>query len=131
MNLCERSHSTRASVQTAWFGRVYAIIRFYGGWQMNIVMQSLATANPPRYATQKETYEYLASHFDLKPREKQLYAKILLDGPIKGRYFGIDYDEQMCETSPEALIERFLKFGKQIGTEAAKKAMDISRFKSG
>jgi predicted naringenin-chalcone synthase len=96
---------------------------------VNIVMQALATANPPRYATQKEIYEYIVAHFSLKPREKQLYEKILLEGPIKGRYFGIDYDEQMCEMTPDALIERFLKHGKKIAVEAARKAMQSASVK--
>jgi predicted naringenin-chalcone synthase len=97
---------------------------------VNIVLQALATANPPRYATQKETFEYIARHFKLKPRERQLYEKILLDGPIKGRYFGIDYDDQMCEMQPDALIARFLKFGRTIGADAARKAMHIAGLKA-
>ena len=97
---------------------------------MNIVLKALATANPSRYATQKEIYDYIVAHFELKPRERQLYEKILIEGPIKGRYLGIDYDDQMCELSPDQLIARFTKFGRMIGAEAARKAMDMAGIKA-
>jgi hypothetical protein len=56
----------------------------------SIILRGLGTATPPFYATQEEAYEYFLTHFSLKPTERDLYRRILLDGKIKGRYLGMD-----------------------------------------
>ncbi len=86
-------------------------------------MRAIGTANPRRYATQQEFYDWLVTHFQLTPEEYDLYKRVLVDGPIQGRYFGIDNDEQGADLSPDALIERFSKYGTSTAVEAARDAM--------
>lgn len=98
---------------------------------MNAVLRAIATATPDKYITQQEAYKFFDSHFELKPRERELYSRILLDGPIRGRYFGIDYDEQICEnTSQDQLIQRFTKHGLKISAQAGCKALQQAGLKA-
>jgi predicted naringenin-chalcone synthase len=90
---------------------------------MNAVLLALATANPQRYATQQEIYRFFEAHFDLQQAERDLYRQLLLDGPIHGRHIAVDDDEEMCSKDPDRQIERFLKHGRQIGSQAARSAM--------
>jgi len=82
-----------------------------------------ATANPPFYVTQREVYEFYSSHFSLTPDEQALYRKLLIDGPIEGRYFGLDCAEEACETNPDKLNVRFAKYSRLTGAIAARQAM--------
>jgi predicted naringenin-chalcone synthase len=90
---------------------------------MKVVIKSLATANPPRKVTQKQVYQFLSSKLNLEGCEGELYQKILLDGPIKSRYFGLDYDEQILLTDQDHLIERFAKYAPLVAAEAARKSL--------
>jgi len=90
---------------------------------VQIIIRVPATANPPLYVTQQEAYEFYISHFKLNPEEQALYRKLLLDGPIQGRYLGMDCTEDACETDPDKLHSRFLKYARQTGAKAARKAM--------
>ena len=90
---------------------------------MIAVLHALATANPRRYATQQEVFRFLEAHFSMEQAEHDLYREILLDGPIHGRYIAVDDDEQICSNDPDQNIERFLKYGRQMGSQAARNAM--------
>jgi predicted naringenin-chalcone synthase len=90
---------------------------------MSVHIQSLATANPPRYATQEEAFRGYSRVFKLEPAEQRLYRRILLSGEVQGRYVAIERDEEVCETHPDRLLERFLHYGRRIAAEAARKAM--------
>ncbi len=90
---------------------------------MQTILRVPATANPPYYATQREAYDFYVSHFALTPDEQALYHKLLIDGPIQGRYFGLECAEDACETNPDRLNERFVKFARQTGATAARKAI--------
>ncbi len=90
---------------------------------MRTILRSIGTANPPRYASQHEVFRFLADHFPMAAEERDLYARLLLAGPIRGRHFGVDYDEQAARLSPDVLAERFADFGTRIGAEAARRAL--------
>ena len=90
---------------------------------MTAILRGLATANPARYATQQEVWEFLESHFRLGPAERELYRKILLDGPIHGRHIAVDCDEEICGQGPDEQIARFLKHSRSMACEAARKAL--------
>jgi alkylresorcinol/alkylpyrone synthase len=85
---------------------------------------ALATANPPMYVTQREAFEFYDAHFELEPEERELYRKVLIDGPIDGRYIGVDRKVQVCDEEQDLLIARFLKFGRLMATRAARQALD-------
>jgi predicted naringenin-chalcone synthase len=90
---------------------------------MKAVIRSLATANPLKKVTQERVYRFLSSRFKLEEQEQQLYRKILLDGPIETRHFGLDADEQILLQDEDHLIERFLKYGRRTAANAAQKAL--------
>lgn len=90
---------------------------------MQTILRVPATANPPLYVTQQEAYEFYVSHFLLTADEKSLYHKLLVNGPIAGRYVGLDSKEDACETNPDRLNARFVKYARQTGAEAARRAM--------
>jgi alkylresorcinol/alkylpyrone synthase len=86
----------------------------------------LATANPPRYITGPEAYQFFVTHFHLTDDERELYRRLLLEGPIRGRYLGVDRDEQFCEISPDQQLARFQKFATSLATAAARDAMSAA-----
>ncbi|MCA1808715.1 MAG: 3-oxoacyl-ACP synthase [Lentisphaerae bacterium] len=94
---------------------------------MTPTLQALATANPPFYTTQQEAYEFYASNFKLDPETDQLYQRLLLEGPIRGRFIGIDKQSDACETDPDRLNARFLKYARTTATAAARQAMDAAK----
>ncbi len=92
----------------------------------SVVLRAIGTANPRRYGTQQEFYDWLVAHFPLAEEEHDLYKRVLLEGPIKGRYFGADSDEQGADLSCDALIGRFRKHGTSTAVQAACDAMRAS-----
>ncbi len=98
---------------------------------MNVVLSALATANPKRYATQKEIYAFLTAHFQMQPDEKELYRQLLMEGPIRGRHIAIDVDEEICSQDPDRLIRRFATHSRRIAAEAARNALDRSGLSPG
>jgi alkylresorcinol/alkylpyrone synthase len=90
---------------------------------MTLVLRGLATANPPFYVTQDEAYEFMSTRFVLTAEQRALYRRILLEGRIKGRYFGMDAKEDSLETSPDRLLARYLRFARSTAVAAARKAM--------
>lgn len=90
---------------------------------MNIVIRSIATANPPRYVTGQEVFDFFCGHFGLAPDERALYRRILVEGPIRGRYVGLDHDEQACQCTCDQMLARFGKYAAGLGHEAAAGAL--------
>lgn len=89
----------------------------------DIYITSVATANPARYVTQDFVLKFLQKNFPLSPAQDSLYDKILSGTAIRGRYFAVDYDEQICLQNPDEQNARFLKFARQLGSDAARKAI--------
>lgn len=90
---------------------------------MRASVRSLATANPPLYVTQEEAFECYDSYFDLDPNERELYRRILLDGPVRGRYIAMDETRDATRTDQDDLVERFRRFGRRIALEASRGAL--------
>ena len=90
---------------------------------MPAAIQSLAVANPPAYIHQKKAFDFFDNHLQLAEEERELYRRLLLEGPIQGRHIGVDRYEESCEASPGKLTERFQKFAIRIAAEAARNAM--------
>lgn len=94
-----------------------------GPMKMNSMIRALGTANPALYVTQSEAYDFYVSHFNLAPEEHDLYRRLLLEGPVRGRYIGMARKEDACETDPDRLNDRFLTHARQTAAEAAAKAL--------
>lgn len=90
---------------------------------MNIVLRGLGVATPPLYATQEEAYDFFTTRYSLKPDERNLYRRILLDGKINGRYLGMDATTDVLDDDPDRRLARFLKFGRATAVAAARRAM--------
>ncbi len=87
------------------------------------IVLSLATANPDRYVTGREVYDFLNSSYNLEPAEKELYRKLLEDGPIRGRFVAIHHDRYDTELHQDELTELFAQAAKEIACRAASEAM--------
>jgi predicted naringenin-chalcone synthase len=98
---------------------------------MKVALAALATANPSRYATQQEVCAFMEAHFAMAPAERALYRELLLEGPIHGRYFAVDMDEEICIQDPDGLAGRFAKHSRRIAAEAARRALDQAGLKPG
>ncbi len=90
---------------------------------MRATIRSLATANPSRYVTGLEAYNFMSQHFDMTVREQSLYRRLLVEGPIKGRYLGLDYDEQVTQMTADQQITRFQKQALATASRAASQAI--------
>jgi len=90
---------------------------------MKSIIRGLGTATPPLYVTQAEAYAFYASRFSLAPEEDALYRRLLLDGPVRGRYVGMDRTEDACETDPDRLNARFLTYARRTAAAAASRAL--------
>ena len=88
-----------------------------------INLRALATANPPLYVTQKEAFAHYDRLFDLAEAERDLYRRLLMDSPIRGRYIGMDSPDEAVETDQDRLVERFLKFGRLTAAAAVRDAL--------
>ena len=94
---------------------------------MTVQARALATSNPPLYVTQAEAFEFFSAHFRLSESEKALYRRLTVEGPIRGRYAGMDRKEDACETDPDLLNARFLQYARSTAAEAARKALRMAR----
>lgn len=90
---------------------------------MHAAIQGLAVANPPTYIRQQEAFAFFDKHLHLAGEERELYRRLLVEGPIRGRHIGVDRYEESCELSPGKLTERFQKFATLIAVAAARKAL--------
>lgn len=90
---------------------------------MKAVLRGLGLANPPLRVTQAEVLAQASRSFELSAEERSLYRKLLLEGRIEARFFGMRSLSEIGERSPDALIKRFLDYGFPCAAEAARKAM--------
>jgi predicted naringenin-chalcone synthase len=98
---------------------------------MNAFITSLATATPDRRLSQRYAFDFLESHFSLEPAERDLYRRILLEGPIQTRCIAVDYDEQLCSVDPDEQIARFLDQAVKLAATAARRAMESAPLRAG
>lgn len=87
------------------------------------VIRSLATANPPLYMSREDAFAFFDAAYDLAPEERQLYRRVLLEGPIRGRYVGLNSYDEATEVDQDRLLARFLEFGCRTAAQAARQAL--------
>jgi predicted naringenin-chalcone synthase len=85
---------------------------------------SVATAVPPFYVSQAEAYDIFTTRFRLTDKERELYRKALVEGPIRGRYVGMNSTAEAIEEDQDRLVDRFLAFGRKIAAEAGFRALE-------
>ena len=91
---------------------------------MNTVIRSLATANPGRYVKGQEAYGFFNRNWNLPAEQDELYKKILLEGPIKGRYIAVQHDTFSDQPDQDKLIEQFTIHARRLNLKAAVNALD-------
>ncbi len=89
-----------------------------------VTIQSAGTANPPLYMPQAQAFESLCALFSLTEKERALYETLMVRGPIRGRYLGMDAPEEAADTDQDRLIARFTKFARSTARAAAQQALD-------
>jgi alkylresorcinol/alkylpyrone synthase len=94
-----------------------------------VTISTLAKALPGLYETQASAFEFMDKSFPLSEEQRALYRRLMLDGPIEGRYFGMDRREDSLEDDPDFLNARFLKYGRMIAAEASGQAMQQAEVK--
>lgn len=87
------------------------------------VIAAIGTASPELYVTQRDAYDFYAACGAMPPAQQDLYARLLLDSPIRGRHFGLPRKEDVLNEDPDALIERFATYGRRLSAEAARHAL--------
>lgn len=90
---------------------------------MTATLRSLATANPPLYVTGEQAYRLVADRLEMSAKHRDLYRRLLRDGPIRGRYLALDGVEQALQTSPDEQLGRFRKFATATASRAAGEAI--------
>ncbi|MBN2449915.1 MAG: 3-oxoacyl-ACP synthase, partial [Lentisphaeria bacterium] len=88
-----------------------------------VQIRALTTANPTWYVTQAEAFTHYQTLFRLEDGERDLYRRLLLDGPIRGRHIAMDTPGEATETNADALNQRYLKHGRRLGAEAVRRAL--------
>ncbi len=93
---------------------------------MHAVITGLATANPPLAPSQEETLAFLEQHVALDADTAALYTRLLRDGHIRRRHFGMEDLSDALETDPDRLLARFLHFARRTAVAAARRALDAA-----
>jgi alkylresorcinol/alkylpyrone synthase len=83
----------------------------------------LGTALPPLYVEQRDAHRFYDSQGCLPERQRALYARLLLDGPVRGRYFGMNEPREVLDTDPDVAVARFTAFGRRLAADAARAAL--------
>lgn len=91
---------------------------------MKTVIEALGTANPPWRVSQREAHAIIDRSFALAPAERELYRRILLEGPIDGRHIGMDSAAEVTEDDQDKLVARFLAHGRRTAAAAARQALE-------
>lgn len=84
---------------------------------------AVGVANPELYMSQKDVYDFYKSNGLVPAGQEELYSRILLDGPIQGRYFGLEKAEDIIGESVDAQVARFTAQGRDIAVRAARSAL--------
>lgn len=90
---------------------------------MRTVLRAVATAHPPLYVTQAEAFRVFTERFALTEGERELYRKVLLEGPVRGRYVGLHTMAEAVEEDQDNLVARFREFGRSTAAAAAERAL--------
>lgn len=85
---------------------------------------AVGTANPELYISQDKVYEFYRQNGLIPEGQKNLYSRLLLNGRIRGRYFGLQRPEEILNEDPDAQIARFTSQARSILARACRSAME-------
>ncbi len=84
---------------------------------------AVGTACPELYITQSEALAFYEAQDLLPPGQQSLYRRLLSDGPVKGRYFGLQQAAEIIGESSDSQILRFTDQARKIAAEACRQAL--------
>jgi predicted naringenin-chalcone synthase len=86
---------------------------------------ALDFALPPLKVPQSEAGEFLLHHYQplLKPASVRVMERVFAHPSIQSRNFALDRKEMILETDPDRRVERFTRWGVELGAEAIEKAL--------
>ena len=93
-----------------------------------LYLGAIGIALPPCRIEQEEAARLIALHYEkeLRPRSKEMIAKVLSHPSIRSRYFAIDKKEDIValkNEDPDRRIARFTRWAKDLAVTAAQNAM--------
>lgn len=91
---------------------------------MQSAIVGVGTACPPLYVSKEDAYEYMTNAFSMSEKERDLYERVLLNGPVRGRHIAMDEYADALKTTPDELLERFHRFGVDAACTAARTAVE-------
>ena len=92
----------------------------------NPCIVSIGTANPDFYLTQSDAYRFYDTYGLMPAGQRDLYARLFLDGPIEGRHIGIGKPEDILNESVDGQIARFTAQGRAILARACRNALELA-----
>lgn len=86
---------------------------------------ALEFALPPLKVPQPEAATFLLQHYRtvLKPSSVRVMKRVFTHPSIQNRSFALDSKEMILETDPDHRVERFTRWGVELGAEALGKAL--------
>jgi predicted naringenin-chalcone synthase len=93
---------------------------------------SLAVALPPLKVPQPEAGAFLQEKYkgNLNPSSLRVMERVFNHPSIQDRYFALESKEGILETDPDHRIERFQRWGVELGTKAIRRTLDESGCKA-
>lgn len=88
------------------------------------IISGLGLSNPALYVPRDEAYECYMRDFDVPSAQRELYGRLLLEGPIRGRHVAMETTREAAEDDPDALASRFERYGPQMAVAAARGALE-------
>lgn len=86
-------------------------------------ISAIGTACPDIYMRQRDVLAFYREHDLMPANQRALYEALLLDGPVQGRYFGLNEPADVINESVDAKSERYTKQARKLATEASKSAL--------
>ena len=84
---------------------------------------AVGVANPDLYMSQADVHDFYKQQKLMPSAQKELYSRILLDGPIRGRYFGLEDPEEIIGEGVDEQVDRYTQQAREIATRAAQNAL--------
>lgn len=87
------------------------------------IISGIGTACPELYMKQEEVLAFYKKHDLMPANQRALYEDLLVDGPIQGRYFGMNRPTDVIDEGTDAKNQRYLTQGRKLAGEASISAL--------
>ncbi|MBI4395663.1 MAG: type III polyketide synthase [Elusimicrobia bacterium] len=84
---------------------------------------SVGTAVPPLRLTQKESLDYILTHFPIRAGTKALYKRVFQNESVETRHFALKTPDEVLEASHDQISARFEKWAVALSTDSLQAAL--------